>query len=252
MKWKNKQREYHRSKQAGLGLIELMISITIGLIVIAGVIQIFVSTLVGSREILDQARLESELNGIMHWMSNDIRRAGYWGADGQDADWASGARNPFTEGVNRINTPTNSCILFSYNLDNDEGNASIGFCEDCLSLPASFAAPVYEIDNMEMFGYRLVSGAVEAREGPENGDNAFSCTVGDWGPLSDSDVVNITGLTFDLSFPDVATVTDADGTSLTIETVQVVIQLDGELANDSSVSKSLSTTVRLGNNLVRE
>ena len=41
-------------------------------------------------------------------------------------------------------------------------------------------------------------------------------------------------------------------TTLVVETMQVDIQLSGQLANDAAVTKSLTTSVKLGNELVRE
>ncbi|MEH6576694.1 MAG: prepilin-type N-terminal cleavage/methylation domain-containing protein [Amphritea sp.] len=264
-------REEH-SRQTGLGLIELMIAITIGLIVTAGVMQVFVSTLVGSRDLLDQARLENELNNILHWMSSDIRRAGYWGPEGQFVDWAEDERNPFTETVNGINhrlnvseqtgQTANSCALYTYNLDGDTvddgdaGDARIGFCTSCAAAAPFNVTATYDQGNMEMFGYRLSGGVVEMREGPESGDTTFSCDAGDWEPLSDSGVVTITGLTFTLTPNNINTVSATSDagvtTTLTVETLQVDIQLSGQLANDAAVTKSLTTSVKVANNLVRE
>ena len=62
-----------RQHQKGLSLIELMVAVTVGLVVLAGVTQLFITTLTGSRDLLNEARLENELNGILLWMSDDIR-----------------------------------------------------------------------------------------------------------------------------------------------------------------------------------
>lgn len=272
---------FNRSRiQAGLSLIELMIAMTVGLIITAGVLQVFVSTLGGSRELLSQARLENDLNSMLHWMSNDIRRAGYWGAEGFEADWGNGDRNPFTENVdNVVGIPgisigetassaasglTDSCALYSYNLDGNKGDveaivdgdsddARIGYCASCGFATAPFNdAAIYDYDNMEMFGYRLQNGEVQMRTGPVNGESTFTCETGSWAALSDIEVINVTGLSFDLVNGTVNTITASDGTELFVETMQVEIQLTAELASDSSVRKTLTTSVKLGNSLIRE
>lgn len=262
----------HRA-QAGLSLIELMIGIAIGAIVIAGVIQVFVSTLLGSRDLLDQARLEHELNNVLLWMSDDIRRAGYWGDEALVVDWGEGGRNPFTEGIHRITASAktgeaaNSCITYAYNLDNDgidnanSTDARIGVCSGCADL-SGFSAPfndddVYDVGNVELFGFRLEGGEVDMRMSTRTSDTTFDCDSGNWQALSDSNVVNISALSFAVVPTTITTVTaenDAgtSSTTLIVESVQVNISITGRLTNDASVTKTLTTSVKLGNNLVRE
>lgn len=264
--------------QQGLTLIELMIGIAIGAIVIAGVIQMFVSTLVGSRDLLDQARLENELNNVLLWMSDDIRRAGYWGDEALQVDWGEGERNPFTEGIHRITASektgeaANSCITYAYNVDNDSDltnstseGARIGICSNTPSSPCAvtdFVAPfndgsVYDVGNIELFGYQLSGGTVRMRTGTKETDTAFDCDGGDWEKITDENVVTISSLTFNVVPATIATVTAENelgttSTTLTVESIQVGISITGRLTNDASVTKTLSTTVKLGNNLVRE
>lgn len=262
---------FSRKKQRGLSLIELMIGIAIGALVIAGVIQVFVSTLIGSRDLLDQARLENELNNILLWMSDDIRRAGYWGDEARFVEWGEGDRNPFTEGIHRITASArtgetaNSCITYSYNLDNDgvsdsdADDARIGVCSGCTPTASPFNdTTIYDTDNLELFGYRLNAGAVQMRSGMgSDADTAFSCDSGSWQALSDTSVVTVGALTFTVTPTTVTTVTAENeagtiSTTLTVESIQVGIAITGRLTNDASVTKTLSTTVKLGNNLVRE
>lgn len=261
-------------KQSGLGLIELMIAIVIGLIVTAGVLQIFVSTLVGSRDLLEQARLETELTSIMHFMTNDIRRAGYWGDEGKVSEWGSADRNPFitaitgVEGIatgNKALETADSCVLYTYNLDNDgvddsdSNDARIGYCSSCATpTVAPFSdTNIYDYDEMEMFGYRLDTDPdgnkfISMRTGAVATDAVFSCDAGTWGPLSDSEVISITGLSFDLDANAIATVTADDGSVLTIESVEVEIEMTGVLVSDSALQKTITTTVRLANTRVSD
>jgi len=66
-------------RQQGLSLIELMIAMTLGLILLAGVVQIFLSskqtysTVMGTSQLLDNGRLAT------HFISNSVTKAGYWG-----------------------------------------------------------------------------------------------------------------------------------------------------------------------------
>jgi type IV pilus assembly protein PilW len=65
--------------QKGFSLIELMIAMTLGLLLMSGVVQIFLSskqaysTISGSSETLDNGRLG------LHFISSSISKGGYWG-----------------------------------------------------------------------------------------------------------------------------------------------------------------------------
>jgi type IV pilus assembly protein PilW len=65
--------------QKGLSLIELMISSTLGLILLAGIVQLFLSNkqsytaVTGASQILDNGRLAT------YFMSGAVKKAGYWG-----------------------------------------------------------------------------------------------------------------------------------------------------------------------------
>lgn len=77
------QKDY--KSQQGLSLVELMISITLGLVLMAGVIQVFLS----SREVFStqQAMSRAQENGRlgMELLSEDIRMAGFWGCANRDS-----------------------------------------------------------------------------------------------------------------------------------------------------------------------
>lgn len=62
----------------GFGLVELMIGLTLGLIIISGVLGIFSNTVKNQSDNLKISRLNQELRAIMDVMTRDIRRAGYW------------------------------------------------------------------------------------------------------------------------------------------------------------------------------
>jgi type IV pilus assembly protein PilW len=69
----------NNSRQQGFSMIELMIAMTLGILLLSGVIQIFLSskqaygTVSGASETLDNGRLS------MHFLSTALGKAGYWG-----------------------------------------------------------------------------------------------------------------------------------------------------------------------------
>ncbi|MBI2779430.1 MAG: PilW family protein [Gammaproteobacteria bacterium] len=69
----------HRISQRGLTLVEVMVAITISLILLAGVMQIFLSSRQTYRVQDGLARIQENGRFAMQFLSNDIRMAGYTG-----------------------------------------------------------------------------------------------------------------------------------------------------------------------------
>ena len=68
-----------QQKQSGLGLVELMISITIGLVIMAGVIQLFASSRQTSTTAEAVSRIQENMRYTMQRLGDDIYRAGGMG-----------------------------------------------------------------------------------------------------------------------------------------------------------------------------
>lgn len=222
-----------KRKQAGLSMIELMISITVGLIVVSGVIGMFVSTVTSNAENLKMTRLNQELRMVMDIMSRDVRRAGFRG-DGATAT----TPNPFTTGVDNLAAGTvnvaNDCISFTYDktaLDNPPTDVGLVHHED------------------DKFGYRrdVVSGVGVIRV--RRGDGATGCSTGEWKDLTDSASIDITLLRFDLNPSAPIAITSGAATSRTIR--NVTITLTGQLRNSNPViNRTITETVRVGNDQI--
>ena len=68
-----------RQRQSGLSLVELMISVTIGLILLGGIMQIFLSSKQTYRIQDGTSRLQENSRFAMRFLNQDIRMAGYSG-----------------------------------------------------------------------------------------------------------------------------------------------------------------------------
>ena len=68
-----------RQKQTGLTLIELMIAMVLGLLLMAGVIQVFISNNHTSRVTESHSRLQDNARFALEILSKDVRAAGYSG-----------------------------------------------------------------------------------------------------------------------------------------------------------------------------
>lgn len=196
--------------QRGFTLIELMVSMVVGLIILAAVIGMFVSMIKADNDYLKSVRLNQELRAAMSLLTRDIRRAGV----NRNAAVNSPA-NPFSvAGTTKISigTPgptTGTSISFSY----DEVADAI----------------------TELYGYRLNSTAGTERIESCSGDTVAGC--GAWQPVTDESLVKITALSF----------TDSIVTQSGINIRQITVALTGQLRRDSTVSRALTETVKVRN-----
>lgn len=198
-----------QTHQAGFSLIELMIAMLLGLILVAGVLTLFSSTLNSSRDLTQTQQLETQLQATLGLMARDVRRAGADGATNAKPTFS----NPFTLGQAAAYTgePADSCLLFSYDIN---GNGILD-----TSTPD------------ERLGYRLKQGTLQMRKGGEN------CTGDDWEDVTTPALVTITQLKFAVSTTTVGT----------IQMRQVTITLAGKLKHDPSVHRTLNRTVNVRN-----
>ncbi len=153
-----------RGRQHGLSIVELMVGVLVGMLIFAGAIHVYVSTIGSSDTTLKAAKLNQEMRSIMHMMADEVRRAGYWSGSVAGV----GATNPFTNAMlghdlvvgGLPGEDADSCVTFTYNLNVTEAGDDpilVGACtnSNCVaSLPAPFSDAAVYVDkaNFEMFG----------------------------------------------------------------------------------------------------
>lgn len=79
-----------RPLQQGLTLVELMVAITAGLLLLAGIVQILISTKANYRLQEAMARMQEDGRVAMHFLSEDIRKTDYWGCQPDISDMTNG------------------------------------------------------------------------------------------------------------------------------------------------------------------
>ncbi|WP_006786798.1 PilW family protein [Thiorhodospira sibirica] len=257
------------ARARGFTLVELMIGLVIGLIVLGIVGSIYMSVLDGSGYALRSARLNQEVRVAMNFMTDDIRRAGFWSEAQAGTPENQLPVNPFTrrDGAVRDVHILNSgnCILFAYDAD--------------------FAGA----GGQEVFGYRLNGNTVEMLMGNANPPtNNCAPQNAIWTPLTDKTAVVVTALSFDtvgsrcfnttqnVGWTVTAEITepacladeadvivddlDGDGTpddyvepdsgDLMVESRLINITLAGNHANDANLRVNLQETVKIRNNRI--
>ncbi len=202
------------TSQHGFTLVELMIGMALGVAALTAL-----GSLVGygvgvNVNLLKSARVNEESSMVLSLLQRDIRRAGYSG------DTVAMLTDPTTNPSDFSDSlvisaytgeAAGSCILFSYDA-NDNGVLDT-------------------TGNSENFGYRLRGQTVEMRQ------SNLSCTQDGWLPLTDSDIVQIQGLSF----------TMGQTLSNNIPTTSITINLQAELAANTDISRQFTTEVLVRN-----
>ena len=260
----------NRQYQSGLTLVELLVSMVVGLVVLGGSIAVYLFIARSSMGTLDQMKLSQQLSALMSVMTNDIRRAGYWGNQ-TVATFANPTASPFNQIDNtqlevhaaNVQVAANSnaggeCIVYAYDMDDD------GI-----------------VDNGEIVGFRLNGTIAQMRL---NGDTIAnvrhdSCNDADdnWADLTDPAVISVDTLNFSLGSssclntrePDVLDNDGANGVDdpaeadcydqvpaagsglVTVETRQITIALTGSLVGDAATRATLTQDVRVRNEFLR-
>lgn len=81
---KRQQSFQSRNRQQGLSLVELMIALAIGAALIGGIIQVFTSNNAAFRTQQAASRMQENARFAFHFLSSELRQAGYSGCVGSD------------------------------------------------------------------------------------------------------------------------------------------------------------------------
>lgn len=86
-------RQRRHSLAQGLGLVEIMVALALGLFLIGSGATLVLSQLAGQRQLLLESRLHQDLRAVADLILRDLKRAGYDGA-AQDSLWHPGGSTP--------------------------------------------------------------------------------------------------------------------------------------------------------------
>lgn len=197
------------SRQRGAGLIELMISLVIGMIVIAGALSLSSSTFGANTSQMKMSRLNNELRMAMSSITRDMRRAGYH-------NWtvAQLAAGVYTASPQPVPAFTSGGATDSVTVSYDENSNSTH-------------------ESIETFGFKYEDNTIKAKIG-----------AGSWASVVDTAVIEITA--FSITDLSPAPIHPASA-PWTVTLPMYSITITGRLVNDSSVVRTIQETVRLRN-----
>ncbi len=212
-----------RGAQRGLSLVELMVGVAIGLFVVAGATMLVSNQLGDNRRLLLETQIQQDLRAASDIIVRDLRRSGYWGA-AQTGVWHAGAvavsTNPYTALSAASGVPASE-VTFDY---------SRGVENDAVDAP-------------DQAGFKLEGGAIKMRVG------------GNWQPLTDDRTLRVTTFRMTLTSQPVtlSCLLDCGGAANCPPTQslrELRVEIAGQAANDASVRRSVSSNVRLRNDII--
>ena len=228
-----------------MSIIELMVGITIGLFILAGATLVVTGQLSEGRRLLTDTQIQQDLRAASDIIARDVRRAGYTGRASLNV-WptavADGLVNPYAgmtpEGPAKAaaGDVVTSSLEYSFSSANSESG------EDNLLAD----------DEVSGFQYNSRNKTIEMQLGRDRGK-------GNWQALTDPNTVLITTFKITLSSQylnvpcgEICPAVGVAGRPLRLNVRSVNYLIVGQSTHDPTVQRSLSTTVRLRNDIVRE
>lgn len=166
-----------RNKQKGLTLIELLISMALGMVAISGLVSFIGYGLGVNATAINKSKLSEETETIMDFVASEVMRAGYSGNTIATVQDPTANPSLFKNSIVVSRHPDealNTCILFNYDFDSD--------------------GPVDSVGVNEEFGFRLRSGEVQIRQ-----LGALCNSDTNWSAINNVQTTDINALTFILS-----------------------------------------------------
>lgn len=210
-------------RQRGLSLVELMVGVAVGLFVVAGASLIVSSQLSSNRRLLLDTQIQQDLRATVDIITRELRRSG------------------------SLSNGVATDLVWAPDWQKTDGNV----IASAMDVPADCGGPVvfrYFYVNNELRGFELQGGVIRS-----NVPNAG------YQPLTDSAVLNVTAFCI---APVLEAVTRVpcptacpDGTDACWPEVVVreyLITVEGEAANDPTIQRALTSTVRVRNDFVSD
>jgi type II secretory pathway component PulJ len=212
-----------RGRQEGLSLVEMMVGLAVGLLVVAGATMVVTSQLGDNRRLLLETQLQQDLRAAADIVTRDLRRAGGWTDTARLGLWSPAAlpqANPYAAATPASGV-TDSQVDYGY-----YRNAS----------------------SPTVYGFKLEDGTVKSLLGAG------------WQELTDPRVMTVT--TFDITAregppqqtpcPKLCPGLPAPATACwpAVSVRDFVVDITAQSAAYPNVRRSLSTTVRVRNDLI--
>ena len=212
-----------RHRQRGLSLVEMMVGLAVGLLVVAGATMVVTTQLGDNRRLMLETQLQQDLRASADVITRDLRRAGAWTDTARTSLWsatAAPASNPYTAA-----TPASGVTA---------SQVTYGYYRSAGSSTA--------------YGFQLSSGKLQ------------TLLAGNWLDLTDVRVMTVTAFSVtardgpaqQTPCPKLCPGLPAPATACwpAVTVRDFVIAITAQSVADPAVQRSLSTSVRVRNDVV--
>ena len=220
--------------QRGLGLVEMMVGLALGLFIVGGALAMFSNLTNDNRLLLQEARVVQDLRATADLIARDLRRAGYWG-NATSGVWSTGSAGapPKSNYGFMAATPCASATL-------DQKSTTMASSALCWSISGDTNNVV---GSDERYGFELDAGVIYAVVGGASRQ-----------ALSDPKSITITNLVITPS-SQVLPVSDFCSKTCTTNCPEVVVRefevlIKGHLPSNTSASRFQRSNVRVRNDYV--
>jgi len=223
---------YRRRLQSGLSLVEMLVGITVGLIVVAAASMTVATQLSDNRRLLMEMQLQQDLRAATDTISRELRRAGFWANAGTQVP-AAGVASPDQRNPRAALVGGSSKLEYQYDRSLAAPSNDFGFCQGSACPTAS-------------------SGMIRSKLSRADGGGSF------WHELTDDKAVNVTSLTITpvtstpvkMACPTLCPGTNDTACWPTVAVREAIVTITGQSATDPSVQRTMSSRVRLRNDVV--
>ena len=213
-----------RGRMRGLSMVELMVALVLGLLVVAAGGTIVAASISGSRRGMVEARLAQDVRSAMDVVEREVRRAGYWSnatAGGVNpyggmAVSNSNAQLAYAYASKALDNTVSSTESFSIRLlrDNSAGTSTLQIQRDNQGAWESLTDP----DTVRITSFSIVPDANQTRLLQAVSTCSCTCSVATPAPVCPGALLRV-----------------------------FQIQITGVSQTDATLSKSMSSTVRVRN-----
>ena len=212
-------------KQSGIGLIELMIASSLGVILLGGAIAMFSSTVATNARTMHITRLNQDMQAIMDVVSDEIKRAGFIDTVGKEYS----SEVLLVESYNG----SNRCVRYAYDTNNSNSLSSSDFR-----------------------GFRYNS-SLRTLQFMQTNATACSGNDGSWVDINNTREIEITSVTFTRTktcfnlTDNTSTLSNTNACASSqsgdyaTEHYTVDVNITGRLKSDTNIQKTLTNTIKI-------
>lgn len=224
-----------RAAQRGIGLVELMVGITVGLIVTAGAALVATRQINEHRRLMLEVQIQQDLRVAADLIQQDLRRAGFRGLA------ANGVWEP--EHTTTVAVPAKTATVNPY------ADLSVSNAGDAIYYRYAKVTNTGQpnstdvVASNEQFGVRLLNKTLYLQQGLTRGQP-------NWQPITDPDAVEITAFTPSMTTQQISLgdlcPCPAGGCVMPTTSLRLVkISITGVAKSDPNVRRTLEVTERI-------